>query len=106
MHSSLLKFTLILNPAFLFRKLVGSEFPLGMSENFLCSMFVLTVKTVLLLDVLHLLMLFVGASMYLEPQLFVLIIFHNLYLLIITNITISITMHIFLSSGAWISQSV
>jgi hypothetical protein len=40
-------------------------------------MFALQVKTVLLLDVLQLLILFVGMLTYLEPKRFLLIIYHN-----------------------------
>jgi hypothetical protein len=54
MQSSLFKFTLALNSVLLFRKLLGSEFLLGISEKFLCSVFAHIVRTVLLLDVLHL----------------------------------------------------
>jgi hypothetical protein len=56
MHSYLLKFTLVLNSALLFWKLLVSEFLLGISETLLCSVSAPHVKIVPLLDVRQLLM--------------------------------------------------
>lgn len=85
MHSSLFKFALALNSALLFRKLLGPEFLLRISENFLCSILALTVETVLLLDALHMLIFFLGTLAYLESKLFLLIVrvFYNCISLII-----------------------
>jgi hypothetical protein len=57
MHFSLSKYTLILNSVLLFWKLLVFVPLLGTSETFLCSMFVLILNPVLLLDALQLLML-------------------------------------------------
>jgi hypothetical protein len=65
LHSSLLKFTVTLNSAFLFWKPLVFQFLLSMSETFPCSMSVL-LKCVLLLDGLRLLKLFTEPQMYLE----------------------------------------
>jgi hypothetical protein len=50
---------------------------LGISETFLCSVSALLVKIALVLGALQLLMLFVETLKYLEPKLFLLIIFYN-----------------------------
>jgi hypothetical protein len=71
MLCSLFKFTFALNSARLFWNL------LCISENILCSMSALKLKIVLLLDPLQLLISFEGTLMYLEPKLFVLIVFYN-----------------------------
>jgi hypothetical protein len=71
----LFKFTLVLNSV-LFWKLLVFEFLLGVSETFLCMVSALQVKSVPVLDALHLLM-FVGMLMYLEPKLFFLFIFYS-----------------------------
>jgi hypothetical protein len=63
---SLLKFLLALRSV-LFQKLFVFEFLLGMSETVLCSMSALQIKIVLL-DLLQMLMLFVGTPAYLEPN--------------------------------------
>lgn len=63
MHCSLLNFTLILNFALLFWKVLAFELVLGISECFLCSMSALPVKIVLL-DALQLLMLFSWTLIY------------------------------------------
>jgi hypothetical protein len=61
MHCSLLRFTVALNYALMFWKLLVLEILLGLSETetFLCSMTALLVKIVLLLVALQLLMLLV-----------------------------------------------
>jgi hypothetical protein len=46
------------------------EFLLDKSENFPCSVSALLVKTVLQLDELQLLILFIGTLTYLEPRVF------------------------------------
>jgi hypothetical protein len=73
----LLKFTVVLNSALLFWKLLAFEFLLGTSETFLCSVSAPQADIVPLLDVLQLLMLFAGILTYLEPNLFSLITFHD-----------------------------
>jgi hypothetical protein len=67
---SLFKFTLVLNSVRLFWKLLVFVSLLGISETFLCSMFALQLKTVLLLDVLQLLMLSAGTLVSLEIIMF------------------------------------
>jgi hypothetical protein len=67
-----------LNYGLPFWKLLVSEFLLGISETFHCSMFDLHVKIVPLLDVHQLLMLYKGTLTYLEPETFTLIIFYNM----------------------------
>jgi hypothetical protein len=64
------------------------ELLLSISENFLSAMSTLLAKTVPLLDALQLLMLFVQTLTYLVPNLFLLIIFYNLYSLIIKTLTV------------------
>jgi hypothetical protein len=59
------------------------EFLVGISETFLCLLSALIVKFLLLPDTLQLLMLYGGTLTYLEPNLFLLIIFYNLHFLII-----------------------
>jgi hypothetical protein len=71
MFCLLFKFTLALNSALPFWKLLVSEFLLGISETLLRSTSAPQVKIV------SLLMLFVGTLTYVEPKLFFLIIFHN-----------------------------
>jgi hypothetical protein len=60
MQSFLLKFTLALNSVLLFWVTLVFEFLLDISDTFLCSMSVLVVKIVPLLDALQLIMLFAG----------------------------------------------
>jgi hypothetical protein len=67
---SLFKFTLVLNSVRLYWKLLAFVSLLGTSEIFLCSTFVLQLKTVLLLDELQLLMLSAGTLMSLEIIMF------------------------------------
>jgi hypothetical protein len=71
----LFKFTLVLNSALLFWKLLASEFLLGISETLHCSVSAPHVKFVPLLDVRQLLMLFAGTSTYSEPVTLFLIVF-------------------------------
>jgi hypothetical protein len=66
MHSFLLKSIFVSKYALPFWELLVSEFLLGISETLYCSMSVLQVKIVLLLDVHQLLMLPAGALTYLE----------------------------------------
>jgi hypothetical protein len=68
MHFYLYKLTLVLNSVRLFWKLLVFVSLLGTSETFLCSMFALQSKTVLLLDALKLLMLFAGTLISLEDK--------------------------------------
>jgi hypothetical protein len=68
MHFSVFKFTLVLNSVHLFWKLLAFVSLLGTSETFFYSMFVLQLKTVLLLDALQLLMLSPGTLIYLEDN--------------------------------------
>jgi hypothetical protein len=68
MHISMFKFTLALNSVRLFWKLLPFVSLLGTSESFLCSVFALQLKTVLLVDVLQLLMLSAGTLMSLEDK--------------------------------------
>jgi hypothetical protein len=79
-------FTWALNSVFLFWKLLVFEFLLCTSEIF-CVVSALQARIVLLLDALHPLMLFVGTFTYLEPKLFLLIVFYNDILLIIKTLT-------------------
>jgi hypothetical protein len=72
---SFFKFTFAINSGILFWKLLLFKYLLSISENFPCSISALQVKTVLLLDALHLIMLFVGMMAYVEPKMFLLIIF-------------------------------
>jgi hypothetical protein len=74
MHFFLLKSTLILNYALLLRKLLVSEFLLGISETLHCSMSALKVKIVPLLHAHQLIMLSAGTLTYWEPEKFTLII--------------------------------
>jgi hypothetical protein len=67
---SLLKFTLALNSAHLYWKLLAFVSLLGASETFLCSTFALQLQTVLLLDVLQLLMLSAGTLISLDDIMF------------------------------------
>jgi hypothetical protein len=67
MFCFLFKFTLVLNSALPFWKLLVSEFLLGMSETLQCSVSADHVKIVPLLDVQQLLMLFAGMLTYSEP---------------------------------------
>jgi hypothetical protein len=67
---SLSKFTLVLNSARLYWKLLAFVSLLGTSETFLSSTFALQLKTVLLLDVLQLLMLSAGTLVTLEVIMF------------------------------------
>jgi hypothetical protein len=55
------------------------QFLIGISVTFLCSMSVLPVRNVLLLHTVHLIMLFVWTLIYLEPKLFLFILFYNSY---------------------------
>jgi hypothetical protein len=66
MHFSLSKYTLVLNSVRLFWKLLVFVSLLGTSETSLCSMFVLILNPVLLLDALQLLMLSAGILISLE----------------------------------------
>jgi hypothetical protein len=68
MHSFLFKSTLASNSALPFWKLLVSEFLLGLSETSHCSMSAPHVEVVPLLDVLQLLILFVGTLTYSEPR--------------------------------------
>jgi hypothetical protein len=79
MLCALFKFTLVLNSV-LFWRLLIFEFLL-IYQNYLCSISAV-VKTVLL-DALQLQMLSVGTLTYLEPKMFLLIMFYNLYFLVI-----------------------
>jgi hypothetical protein len=65
MHSPLCKFTLVLNSASMFWKLLVFEFLLSVFETFLCSMFALLATIFSLLNALQLLLLFGGTLMYL-----------------------------------------
>jgi hypothetical protein len=76
MYCSSFKFILVLNSV-LFWNLLVFDILLGISETVFCSISALQVKVALLLDAFQLLMLFVGAPTYLEPKLFLLIIFCN-----------------------------
>jgi hypothetical protein len=67
MHSPLFKFILDLNSV-TFWKLLVFKLLLGIPEAFLCSMLTLRAKIILLLDVLKLLMMFLGTLTYLEPN--------------------------------------
>jgi hypothetical protein len=67
---SLFKFTLVLNSAHLYWKLLAFVSLLGTSETFLCTTFALQLKTVLLLDGLQLLMLSAGTLISLEDIMF------------------------------------
>jgi hypothetical protein len=67
---SLFKFTLLLNSVRLFCKLLAFVSLLGTSETFLCSVFALQLKTVLLLGVLQLLMLSAGTLISIEDKMF------------------------------------
>jgi hypothetical protein len=78
MHSFLQKYTVVLNSALPFWKLLVSEFLLGISETLHCSMSALQVKTVPLLDAHQLLMLFARRLMYSEPEMFTLIVCYNM----------------------------
>jgi hypothetical protein len=75
MHCSFSTFTLILNCLPL-TQTTGLESLLGTSETSLCSMSAPKGRTALL-DALQLLTLFAGALRYLEPKLFILIIFYS-----------------------------
>jgi hypothetical protein len=75
MYSFLLKFTFVLNSVLVFWKLLVFEFLLGITETLHCSMSVLHVKIVLLLDVHQQLMLSARMLKYSEPRTFTLIIF-------------------------------
>jgi hypothetical protein len=68
MLSFLQKFTLVSNSALPFRKVLVSEFLLGISETLCCSAHAPHVKIVPLLDVHQLLMLFVGTLMYSQSR--------------------------------------
>jgi hypothetical protein len=78
MHSFLLKSTFILNSALSFWKLLVSEFLLGVSETWHCSMSAVQVEIVPPLDAHQLLMLFAGTLTYSEPKTYILIIFYKL----------------------------
>jgi hypothetical protein len=71
---SLFKFTV--NSVLLFWKLLVFESLLGASGTFLCSVFALKLKTVLLLDALQLLMLSAETLISLEDRMFPLLIFY------------------------------
>jgi hypothetical protein len=75
MLSFLLKFTLVSKSALLFWKLLVSEFVLSISEILHCSMSASHVKSVPLLDVHQLLMLFAETLTYSEPGIFSSVIF-------------------------------
>jgi hypothetical protein len=79
MHCFLFKFTLVLNSALLFWKLLVFESLLGISETYLCSISAPQVKIVPLLDALQLLMLFVGMLTYLGPKIFSIIFYNVMY---------------------------
>jgi hypothetical protein len=68
MHYCLFKFTLLLNAALLFWKLLVFEFLFGRSETFVCSMCAFQVKFVVLSYSHQLLMLFVETFACLEPK--------------------------------------
>jgi hypothetical protein len=70
MRSFLFKFIVLLNSVLLFWKLLAYEFLLGASDTLLCSVSAPQADIIPLLDALHLLMLFAGILMYLEPNLF------------------------------------
>jgi hypothetical protein len=72
------KFILVSNSAFLFWKLLASEFLLGISETFLCSMSAPRVKIVPLLDVHHLLILSARKLTYLDSGTFSFVIYFNI----------------------------
>jgi hypothetical protein len=78
MLSFLLKFTLVSKSARLFWKLLVSQFLLGKSEIFHCSMSAPYVKIVPLLDVHQLLMLFAETLKYSEPGTLSSVIFYNI----------------------------
>jgi hypothetical protein len=88
MHSFLFRFTLVLNSVLQFWKLLVFEFLLGVSQTLHCSMSAPKVKTVPLLDVHQLLMLFVGTLTYSEPRKFTLIIFYVTIVIIIIIIIV------------------
>jgi hypothetical protein len=69
----LFEFTLVLNSVLLFWKLLVFEFLLGISEDFLCSLFVPHAKTGPLLHAHQLPMLFAKTLMYLEIKLLLVI---------------------------------
>jgi hypothetical protein len=77
MHSSLYKFTFILNFGHPFCKQVGFEFLIGIAESFLCRLSALQVKTALMLNTVKLLIVFVGTFTCLKPELFLLILFYS-----------------------------
>lgn len=84
MYCSLFSVTLVLNSV-LFWKLHVFKFRLGISEILLCSIFALRVN-VILLDALHLGMLFVWTLAYLKNKMVLLIMLYNGTLVIINCI--------------------
>jgi hypothetical protein len=96
MHCSLCKFAVALNSLPLFWKLLSLWVPAQYIREY--SMSVLLVKTLLPLDALHLIMLFVRTLAYLESKLFLLTIIYSCTssLLIITILKINV--HTYISS--------
>jgi hypothetical protein len=76
--STELKFILILNSDLLFYKLL--VFDLVRIREFLCLISAPLVQIILLLDVLQLLVLFIGVVGYFEPKAFLLFTFYNMCL--------------------------
>jgi hypothetical protein len=100
MLSLLLKFTLGSKSAFLFWKLLVSEFLLAISEILHCSVSAPRVKIVPLLDVHQLLMLFAETLTYSEPGTFSSVIFYNvlsLLLLLVLLFLLFINVYIYFS---------
>jgi hypothetical protein len=93
MHCFLFKFTLVLYSLLLSWKLLLFEFLLGILRTSLCYMSAPHVKTVPLLGVHKLLMLFAGTLTYSEPRTFSLIAFYNnlqLLLLLLLHVCMNI----------------
>jgi hypothetical protein len=78
MLSFCFKFILVSNSALLFWKFFTSEFLLGISETFLCSLSAPRVKIVPLLDVHQLLTLSVRKLTYLDSGTFSFVIYYNI----------------------------
>jgi hypothetical protein len=77
MHCFLFKFTVHINSVLLFWKLLVFEFLFGPLKTLLSSMSAPQVRIVPLLDALQLLTLFAGTLTYLEPKLYLLIVFYS-----------------------------
>lgn len=82
-------FALVLNSVFPFLETLGLRVPDRYSKDF-ALVNASHVKTVPLLDVIHLLMLFVGTLTHLESKLFRLVLFYNVTFLIIKILTVLI----------------